>query len=70
MGFNSGFKGLTSSYIRCDGDGIDLPQDACKPRKIFILCVMWEARVLVGQVLALQEGSAVGWMANESFISF
>jgi hypothetical protein len=31
---------------------------------------MWEALVLDGQVLALQEGSAVGWMAKESFISF
>jgi len=31
---------------------------------------MWEASVLVGQLLALQEGSAVVWMAKESFISF
>jgi len=37
---------------------------------MFILCVIWEASVLVGQLLALQEGSALGWMAKESSISF
>jgi hypothetical protein len=31
---------------------------------------MWEASVLVGQALALQEGSAVGWMTKKSSISF
>jgi len=31
---------------------------------------MWEASVLVGHVLALQDGNAVGWMTKESFISF
>jgi len=31
---------------------------------------MWEASVLVGQLLALQEGIAVGWMTKESSISF
>jgi hypothetical protein len=35
----------------------------------FILCVMWETSVLVVQMLALQEGSAVGWMIMESLIS-
>jgi hypothetical protein len=27
---------------------------------------MWEASVLAGQLLALQEGIAVGWMTKES----
>jgi len=36
----------------------------------FILCVMWETSVLVGQLLALQEGIAVGWLTKESSISF
>jgi hypothetical protein len=31
---------------------------------------MWEASVLVGELHALQEGSAVGWMAKESSINF
>jgi hypothetical protein len=31
---------------------------------------MWEAYVLVGQLLALQEGSAVGWIIKESSINF
>jgi hypothetical protein len=31
---------------------------------------MWEFFVLVGQLLALQEGIAVGWMTNESSINF
>jgi len=31
---------------------------------------MWEASVLVGQLLALQKDSAVGWTAKESSISF
>jgi hypothetical protein len=35
-----------------------------------ILCVIWETPVLVGQLLALQEGSAVGWMTMESLINF
>jgi hypothetical protein len=30
---------------------------------------MWEASVLVGQLLLLQEGSAVGWMSKESPIN-
>jgi hypothetical protein len=34
-----------------------------------MLYVMWEASVLV-QLLALQEGSAVGWMTKESSINF
>jgi hypothetical protein len=29
-----------------------------------VLNVMWEAAVLVGQLLALQEGNAVGWMTQ------
>jgi hypothetical protein len=36
----------------------------------YMLFVMWEASVLLGQLLALQEGSAVGWMTKESSISF
>jgi hypothetical protein len=28
---------------------------------------MWEASVLIGQLLALQEGNAVGWMTKELF---
>jgi hypothetical protein len=35
-----------------------------------MLYVMWGTSVLVGQLLALQEGSAVGWMTKESSISF
>ena len=31
---------------------------------------MWEVHVLVGQLLALQESSAVGWMTWESYINF
>jgi hypothetical protein len=31
---------------------------------------MWEASVLVGQLLALQEGSLVIWMTKESSINF
>jgi hypothetical protein len=31
---------------------------------------MWEASVLVGQLLALQEGNAFGWMTKQSFINF
>jgi hypothetical protein len=35
-----------------------------------MLYVMWEATVLVRQLLALQEGNAVGWMTKESSINF
>jgi len=38
--------------------------------KGLILCVIWETSVFVGQLLALQEGSAVGWMTMESLINF
>jgi hypothetical protein len=31
--------------------------------------VMWEASVLVGLLLALHEGNAVGWMTKESINS-
>jgi hypothetical protein len=31
---------------------------------------MWEASVLVAQLVALEEGSAVGWMTRESSIIF
>jgi hypothetical protein len=31
---------------------------------------MWETSVLVDQLLALQEDSAVGWMAKESSANF
>jgi len=31
---------------------------------------MWEASVMVGQLLAVQAYSAVGWMTKESSISF
>jgi hypothetical protein len=30
---------------------------------------MWEAPVLAGQLLALQEGSAMGWMTKELSIN-
>lgn len=36
--------------------------------RMFFLCVMWEACVLV-QLLALQEDSAVGWITKESSIN-
>jgi hypothetical protein len=35
-----------------------------------MLCVIWEASVLVGQLLDLQGGSAVGWVAKELSINF
>jgi hypothetical protein len=35
-----------------------------------MLYVMWEASVIVTQLLALQEGNAVGWMSKESSINF
>jgi hypothetical protein len=45
-------KILTSLCIRCDvADGIDLAEGAKNLE--FILCVMWEALVLVAQILAL-----------------
>jgi hypothetical protein len=31
---------------------------------------MWEVSVLVGQLVALQEGIAVGWMTKELSINF
>jgi hypothetical protein len=37
---------------------------------MFILYVMWEGYVLVGQLLALQDGSAVGWIIKQSSINF
>jgi hypothetical protein len=56
---------FTSSYIRCDiHDGIDLAQAACEARMNVHLYVMWAAAVPVGQLLALQEGSAVGWVTK------
>jgi hypothetical protein len=39
------------------------------PAFMSMLYVIWEASVFVGQLLALQEGSAVGWMTKESSIS-
>jgi hypothetical protein len=39
------------------------------PECMSMLCVMWEASVLVGHLLALQEGSAVGWMTKESSLN-
>jgi hypothetical protein len=36
---------------------------------MLMLYLMWEASLLVGQMLALQEGSAVGWVTKESSIS-
>jgi hypothetical protein len=35
-----------------------------------MLYVIWEASVLVGQLLALQESNAVGWMTKESSNNF
>jgi hypothetical protein len=40
------------------------------PNSAFILNVIWDVSVLVGQLLALHENSAVSWMTKESFISF
>lgn len=40
------------------------------PDSTFILNVIWDASVLVGQLLALHEDSAVGWMTKESFNNF
>jgi hypothetical protein len=37
---------------------------------MFMLYVMWESSVLFGQLLALQEGSSVGWMTLESSMNF
>ena len=37
---------------------------------MFILNVMWDASVLVGQLLVLHEDSAMGWMTKELFINF
>jgi hypothetical protein len=34
-----------------------------------MLYVRWEVSVLVGKLLALQEGSAVGWMTKESSVN-
>jgi hypothetical protein len=55
-----------SSYIRCVvPDGIDLAQGASKPRmNVHALCNV-EGSVLVGQLLAVLEGSAVSWMTKE-----
>jgi len=39
------------------------------PNSTFILNVIWDASVLVGQLLALHEDSAVSWMTKESYIS-
>jgi len=51
-------KILTSLCIRNDvANGIDLA--GVTEKSEFIHCVMWEALVLVAQMLALQEGSAV-----------
>jgi hypothetical protein len=33
-----------------------------------MVCVMWNTSVLVGHILALREGSVVGWMTKESYI--
>jgi hypothetical protein len=37
---------------------------------MFMLYVMWEVSVFVGQLLALQEGNAVGWVTKELSINF
>jgi len=37
---------------------------------MFIPYLMWEAYVLVGQLPALQVGSAVSWIIKESSINF
>jgi len=34
------------------------------------LFIMWEVCVFFGQLLALQEGGAIGWMTKESLINF
>jgi hypothetical protein len=40
------------------------------PKLMFMLYVVWEASVLVGHLLALHEGNAVGWMTKELSINF
>lgn len=40
------------------------------PDSAFILNVIWDASVLVGQLFALHEDSAVGWMTKELFVNF
>jgi hypothetical protein len=40
------------------------------PDSTFILNVIWDASVHVGQLLALHGDSAVGWMTKELFINF
>jgi hypothetical protein len=37
---------------------------------MFILYVMWKASVLIEQLLALQEGSAVAWVTKETSVNF
>jgi hypothetical protein len=37
---------------------------------MWMLYVMWEASLLVRQLLAVQEGNALGWTAKESSINF
>jgi hypothetical protein len=40
------------------------------PEQMSMLYVIWEASVLIGQLLALQEDNAAGWMTKESPINF
>jgi hypothetical protein len=37
---------------------------------VSMLYVMWEAFLLAGQLLGLQEGKTVGWMTKEPSINF
>jgi hypothetical protein len=57
-------KILALSGVRCGvSDGFDLAQVDCNPR-VSSVC-----NVLFGQLLALQDGSAVGCMTKESLIN-
>jgi hypothetical protein len=50
--------------------GLSWLRGLVNPEQMSILFVMWEASVHVRQLLALQGGSAVGWVTKESSINF
>jgi hypothetical protein len=70
-GFRHRWKILTSYYIWCGVlKGLIWPGVLVNAERISMLCVMWESSAPLGRLLALQEGSAVGWMMKELSISF
>ena len=50
--------------------GFIWPRVLVNPVCFFILYLMWEAFVLVGQLLAVHEGSSGGWITKEPFLCF